>query len=73
MQAIELVKDRTTKAPADAETKAVIAKARDRGVLLLSAGTYGNVLRFLMPLTIEPAVLDEGLDVVEACLTEVSA
>lgn len=68
MMAIELVRDRTTKVPADTECKAVIAAARDKGVLLLSAGSYGNVVRFLMPLTIEDAVLDEGLAVVEACL-----
>ena len=68
MMAIELVRDRQTKTPADTETKALIARARDKGVLLLSAGTYGNVVRFLMPLTIDDAVLDEGLDVVEACL-----
>ncbi len=68
MQAMELVRDPTTKEPADRETKALIARARDRGVLLLSAGNFGNVVRFLMPLTIDDAVLDEGLDVVEACL-----
>jgi 4-aminobutyrate aminotransferase/(S)-3-amino-2-methylpropionate transaminase len=68
MMAMELVRDPKTKTPADTETKALIAKARDNGVLLLSAGTYGNVVRFLMPLTIEDAVLNEGLDVVEAAL-----
>lgn len=73
MQAIELVRDPKTKVPADVETKKLIAMARDRGVLLLSAGTYGNVVRFLMPLTIEAAVLDEGLDVVESCLAAVAA
>ncbi len=68
MQAMELVRDPKSKEPADTETKALIAAARTKGVLLLSAGTFGNVVRFLMPLTIESAVLDEGLDVVEACL-----
>ncbi len=68
MMAVELVRDRATKVPADTECKAVIAAARDKGVLLLSAGSFGNVIRFLMPLTIEDAVLDEGLAVVEACL-----
>lgn len=68
MAAMELVRDRKSKEPADTETKALIAKARDKGVLLLSAGSFGNVVRFLMPLTIEDAVLDEGLNVVESCL-----
>lgn len=67
MAAMELVRDRKTKEPADTETKALVAKARDKGVLLLSAGSYGNVVRFLMPLTIEDALLNEGLDVVESC------
>ena len=42
------------------------------GMLLLSAGSYGNVVRFLMPLTIEDAVLDEGLDLVERALAAVA-
>ena len=73
MQAMELVRDPTTKTPADTETKALITAARERGVLLLSAGTYGNVIRFLMPLTIDDATLNEGLDVVEAALATVSS
>lgn len=71
MMAIELVRDRATKEAADTETQAVIAAARQKGLLLLSAGTYGNVLRFLAPLTIEEAVLNEGLDVLSAALKEV--
>ena len=61
MQAIELVRDRATEEPAAAETQQIIAEARARGVLLLSAGTYGNVVRFLVPLTAPDDLLDEGL------------
>ena len=43
-----------------------------RGLLLLTAGSYGNVIRILVPLTVEDAVVDEGLDVLEAALSEVS-
>lgn len=68
MQAIELVREPSTKEPAPAETAAVIAKARDRGLLILSAGTYGNVIRFLAPLTISDEALDEGLSVLESVL-----
>jgi 4-aminobutyrate aminotransferase / (S)-3-amino-2-methylpropionate transaminase / 5-aminovalerate transaminase len=71
MVAIELVRDRKTREPADKETQAAIAWARDRGLLLLGAGTYGNVIRFLMPLTISDAELDEGLAIVEAALAAV--
>jgi 4-aminobutyrate aminotransferase/(S)-3-amino-2-methylpropionate transaminase len=63
MLAIELVKDRATKEPAADETQHAIDGARRRGLLLLPAGTYGNVLRLLMPLTISDTVLDEGLGI----------
>ncbi len=73
MQAIELVKDRKTREPATEETAKVLAFARERGLLLLVTGTYGNVVRFLMPLTITREELDEGLDVLEAALTKAAA
>jgi 4-aminobutyrate aminotransferase / (S)-3-amino-2-methylpropionate transaminase / 5-aminovalerate transaminase len=63
MQAIELVRDRGTLEPAATETAAIVAAARSKGLLLFPAGTYGNVIRFLMPLVATDAVLDEGLDV----------
>jgi 4-aminobutyrate aminotransferase/(S)-3-amino-2-methylpropionate transaminase len=72
MLAVELVRDRDTKRPADTETASVIARARERGVLLLAAGTFGNVIRFLFPLTATTAQLDEGFAVVGEVLAEVS-
>lgn len=72
MQAIELVRDPTTREPAPTETQQVIAEARARGVLLLPAGTYGNVVRFLVPLTAPEELLDEGLGVVEEALRVVA-
>jgi 4-aminobutyrate aminotransferase/(S)-3-amino-2-methylpropionate transaminase len=72
MQAIELVRDRTTKEPASTETATIVRLARDRGLLLFPAGTYGNVIRFLMPLTTSIEVLDEGLDVFEQVLRQVA-
>jgi 4-aminobutyrate aminotransferase/(S)-3-amino-2-methylpropionate transaminase len=65
MIAVELVTDRTTKAPAKELTGKLLAEALKRGVILLSAGTLGNVVRVLVPLTVEDAVLDEGLDAME--------
>lgn len=53
--------------PAPEIAKAVIAAALQRG-LLLSCGSYGNVLRLMVPLTIEQAVLDEGLDLLAAAM-----
>ncbi|MDX1713979.1 MAG: 4-aminobutyrate--2-oxoglutarate transaminase, partial [Halomonas venusta] len=42
--------------------------AREEGLILLSCGMYGNTIRFLMPVTIEDSVLNEGLDIIESCL-----
>ena len=72
MWALELVKDRATKAPAKEETNAVTQKAYERGLITITAGTYGNVLRTLMPLVISDPELDEGLTVLESALAAVS-
>ncbi|MBK7863523.1 MAG: 4-aminobutyrate--2-oxoglutarate transaminase [Archangiaceae bacterium] len=68
MQAIELVTNRKTREPATAQASKVQAEARARGLLLLTAGTFGNVIRFLMPLNIDEAVLNEGLTVLDQAL-----
>jgi 4-aminobutyrate aminotransferase/(S)-3-amino-2-methylpropionate transaminase len=68
MQAIELVRDRATREPASSETSAIVAAARSKGLLLFPAGTYGNVIRFLMPLVATDTELDEGLDVLASAL-----
>ncbi|HEX6104752.1 MAG TPA: aspartate aminotransferase family protein, partial [Gemmatimonadales bacterium] len=72
MIGMELVTDRVTRAPDSASTGRLLAAALDRGVVLLSAGTYGNVVRVLAPLTIEDAVLDEGLDAMVGALEAVA-
>ena len=63
MVAIELV-DPATGEPDAALTGRVVKYAYEHGVIALTAGTYGNVLRFLPPLAIDDALLGEGLDVV---------
>ena len=65
MMAMELVKDRHTKTPAAEEAKALTAFCLERGLLLLSCGMYGNVIRFLMPLVISDDQLQRGLAIVE--------
>jgi 4-aminobutyrate aminotransferase / (S)-3-amino-2-methylpropionate transaminase / 5-aminovalerate transaminase len=64
MLAIELVKP-GTKEPDAATAAAVLAACHRAGLLVLSCGTYGNVLRFLPPLVIGESLLKEGLDVLE--------
>jgi 4-aminobutyrate aminotransferase / (S)-3-amino-2-methylpropionate transaminase / 5-aminovalerate transaminase len=62
MIAVELVHQDSTD-PDPGFTTAVATAAREKGVIVLTCGTYGNVLRFLPPLTISDELLNEGLDV----------
>jgi 4-aminobutyrate aminotransferase/(S)-3-amino-2-methylpropionate transaminase len=69
MIAVELVKSGT--AEPDAElTKKLTTAAHAAGVVVLTCGTYGNVLRFLPPLTISDELLQEGLDIVTSILAD---
>jgi 4-aminobutyrate aminotransferase/(S)-3-amino-2-methylpropionate transaminase len=73
MVAMELVRNRNAGQP-DAElTRALVQAAARHGLVILSCGIYGNVIRFLAPLTITDALLNEGLDKLEAALAEVTA
>jgi len=65
MLGMELVKDRSTKEPDGAAAAAIVKHCYENGVVVLSAGTMGNVVRLLPPLTIEDAELEEGLSVLE--------
>jgi 4-aminobutyrate aminotransferase / (S)-3-amino-2-methylpropionate transaminase / 5-aminovalerate transaminase len=71
MIAMELVLDRTTRAPDPGLTRRLLTAALERGLILLSSGTYGNVVRVLAPLTTPDEVLREGLDVMEHALESV--
>ena len=53
-------------------TKALVQAAGRRGLILLSCGIYGNVIRFLAPLTIADALLKEGFNIFEQALDEVA-
>ena len=63
MVALELVTDKESKEPAKLETAAVVKRCHERGVLVLKAGTYDNVVRLLAPLVISEEDLDEGLSI----------
>ena len=73
MAGMELVRDRVTKEAADKETARIVAVAREKGLIILRAGTHHNVVRTLMPLTIPDEQLEEGLDMLGAALQEVAA
>jgi 4-aminobutyrate aminotransferase/(S)-3-amino-2-methylpropionate transaminase len=72
MIAMELVKNRRADQPDPDLTRALVQAAATRGLVILSCGVYGNVIRLLAPLTISEALLNEGLDVLEASLADVS-
>ena len=68
MIAIELV-ERDTADPDAGFTAAVANAAREAGLIVLTCGTYGNVLRFLPPLSMSDELLIEGLDVLAEALS----
>ena len=68
MLALELVKDPDTKEPAADWTARTTALARENGLMLLSCGLYGNVLRILVPFAATDEQLDRGLEIMEESL-----
>jgi 4-aminobutyrate aminotransferase len=54
-------------------TNAVRLKALEKGVILLTCGVYGNVIRFLAPITIQDEVFNEALDIIETSIRECSS
>jgi len=70
MQAIELVEP-GTKNPNSAATDALLKHCHQNGVVVLNAGTYNNVIRFLPPLAISDELLHDALDVLAAGLAKI--
>ena len=71
MQAIELVQSQETKAPATEETKQITQYCYEHGLITITAGTYSNVIRVLVPFIATKEQIDEGLDVLEPALANV--
>lgn len=72
MIAFELVSAPGTHNPSPEATKALCAKALEKGLILLSCGVFGNTIRILMPLTAPTKIVDEGLDIIGQCLKEMA-
>jgi 4-aminobutyrate aminotransferase/(S)-3-amino-2-methylpropionate transaminase len=72
MRALELVRPGAAREPAKEETEQVLRYCLEHGLILISAGTYGNVVRLLMPLVTTDEQFDEGLSVLEGALISVS-
>lgn len=73
MVAMELCKDGNPHQPDADLTKALAAEAANRGLIILTCGTYGNVVRILVPLTASEAILDEGMAIIGASLDALKA
>ena len=73
MMAIELVRDRKTKTPASEETKKLVRICYEKGLVLISAGNFGNVIRTLMPLVVTDEQFDRGFDILASSVEELSA
>lgn len=72
MVGMELVHDRLRKTPAADITKRLVDRTQEKGLIMISAGTHGNVIRPLMPVTIEYDLLERGLDILHEALVEVT-
>ena len=72
MVAFELVTERGTHTPDPAATKALVAKAEENGLVLLSCGVFGNAIRILVPLTASDELVEEGLGIIERSMIEVA-
>ena len=73
MLAMELVTDRQSKTPATDAAKALVARCFEKGLVVLSCGNYGNVIRTLMPLVITDEQLEKGMAILAESLAEVAA
>ncbi|OZI29406.1 4-aminobutyrate--2-oxoglutarate transaminase [Bordetella genomosp. 7] len=72
MQAVEIVQDKAGAEPAQDLAARIVQYAYEAGLILVKAGFHGNVLRFLGPLNMSQAELEQGLDILEAAIVRVS-
>jgi 4-aminobutyrate aminotransferase / (S)-3-amino-2-methylpropionate transaminase / 5-aminovalerate transaminase len=70
MIGIEFVKDRVTKTPNPEKVVEVIKICQENGLIIMSAGTYGNVLRTLMPLVITDAQIEKSFEIISCAIKE---
>lgn len=73
MLGMEMVEDRQTKAPATRLTGEIVAKARERGLIVIKAGAYGNVVRVLVPLCVSREELEMGMGMLADAVAEACA
>ena len=72
MQALELVKSKQTREPAPDETKKISQRCYESGLITITAGSYSNIIRLLMPIVITDDQMKEAMDVMEAAIAAVA-
>jgi 4-aminobutyrate aminotransferase/(S)-3-amino-2-methylpropionate transaminase len=70
MNAIEIVLDKKNPKPNSDLTKAIVRRCYDKGLILLTAGAFGNVIRHLVPLVVTDAQLEKGLQILDEAMAE---
>ena len=71
MQALELVRSKHTREPAPEETKKISQRCYENGLITITAGSYSNVIRLLMPIVITDDQMNEAMNVMEAAIATV--
>ena len=71
MQALELVRSKQTREPAPEETKKISQRCYENGLITITAGSYSNVIRLLMPIVITDDQMKEAMDVMESAIAAV--
>lgn len=72
MNAVEIVKDKREAKPNPDLTKAIVRRCYDKGLIMLTAGGYGNVIRHLVPLVVTDEQLDRGLKILDEAMAEMA-
>jgi 4-aminobutyrate aminotransferase/(S)-3-amino-2-methylpropionate transaminase len=70
MLGLEIVEDAATRQPSPARTRRIVEVARERGLLLLRAGTHDNVIRLLPPLVATEEELERGIEILTTALDD---
>jgi len=71
MQALELVRSKHTREPAPEETKKISQRCYENGLITITAGSYSNIIRLLMPIVITDDQMNEAMNVMEAAIATV--
>ena len=71
MQALELVRSKRTREPAPDETKKISQRCYENGLITITAGSYSNIIRLLMPIVITDDQMNEAMNVMEAAIATV--